>query len=123
MLGLGKKSSALLAWALIIGIWASRKTEIHPDYWEKIPRFAKIHIEFDTPQPREQSVIFQTAKEIIEPIEAKPSGEIPHWLKGTLLKNGPGLFEFGDQNSTHLFDGMAMVRRYHMGKYLIKITQ
>ena len=79
-------------------------------------RFEKIKIDFDTPQPREQSLIFKTANEISKPIIGEPTGKIPDWLKGTLLKNGPGLFEFGDQYISHLFDGMAMIRRYHIGK-------
>ena len=33
---------------------------------------------------------------------------------GTLLKNGPGMFEFGEQKASHIFDGMAMIRRYHV---------
>ena len=35
---------------------------------------------------------------------------------GTLLRNGPGLFEFKDQKADHAFDGMAMIRRYHVDK-------
>ena len=35
---------------------------------------------------------------------------------GTLLRNGPGLFEFRDQKADHAFDGMAMIRRYHVDK-------
>ena len=38
--------------------------------------------------------------------------------KGTLLTNGPGLFEFKDQKAHHVFDGMAMIRRYHVDKDL-----
>jgi carotenoid cleavage dioxygenase-like enzyme len=39
-------------------------------------------------------------------------GTIPEWLSGTLLRNGPGLFEAGGQRVNHWFDGLAMVRRY-----------
>ena len=42
---------------------------------------------------------------------ARVSGKVPAWLTGTLLSNGPGFFEFGSQNVSHLFDGMAMIRR------------
>ena len=31
-----------------------------------------------------------------------------------MLKNGPGMFEFGEQKATHIFDGMAMIRKYHV---------
>ena len=35
-----------------------------------------------------------------------------------MLTNGPGLFEFRDQKADHLFDGMAMIRRYHVDDQL-----
>ncbi len=39
-------------------------------------------------------------------------GSIPAWLSGTLIRNGPGLFEAGDRRVNHWFDGLAMLRRY-----------
>jgi carotenoid cleavage dioxygenase-like enzyme len=39
-------------------------------------------------------------------------GSIPEWLSGTLVRNGPGLFEAGGQRVNHWFDGLAMLRRY-----------
>ena len=63
---------------------------------------------------REQSILFKTVNEITTPVPAKASGKIPSWLKGTLLRNGPGLFEFEFQKAGHIFDGMAMLRRYHV---------
>ena len=63
---------------------------------------------------REQSILFKTVNEITKPVPAKSSGKIPSWLRGTLLRNGPGLFEFEFQKADHIFDGMAMLRRYHV---------
>ncbi|KAM1289566.1 hypothetical protein ACFX2I_016808 [Malus domestica] len=40
-------------------------------------------------------------------------GEIPLWLKGTYLRNGPGLWHVGDYNFRHLFDGYAMLVKLH----------
>ncbi|WCJ29523.1 Carotenoid cleavage dioxygenase 8 chloroplastic [Euphorbia peplus] len=34
-------------------------------------------------------------------------GEIPLWLKGTYIRNGPGLWNVGNYNFRHLFDGYA----------------
>ncbi|KAL3746766.1 hypothetical protein ACJRO7_015667 [Eucalyptus globulus] len=34
-------------------------------------------------------------------------GEIPLWLNGIYLRNGPGLWHVGDYNFRHLFDGYA----------------
>ncbi|XAR70853.1 All-trans-10'-apo-beta-carotenal 13,14-cleaving dioxygenase [Bertholletia excelsa] len=40
-------------------------------------------------------------------------GEIPLWLDGTYLRNGPGLWHIGDYNFRHLFDGYATLVRLH----------
>ena len=116
MLGLGTKSYIVLFLAVILGIWSSRKNPIHRDYWQKLPRFTEINVDFDPPKPVDQSILYRTGKEIKEPMPAEASGQIPEWLKGTLLRNGPGLFEFRDQKAVHVFDGMAMIRRYHVDK-------
>merc|ERR1711936_575974 len=61
----------------------------------------------------DQSMLYQTVSEIVDPIPGQIVGEIPAWLSGTLLRDGPGLFEFGEEKALHAFDGMAMIRRYH----------
>ncbi|KAH7651355.1 carlactone synthase / all-trans-10'-apo-beta-carotenal 13,14-cleaving dioxygenase protein [Dioscorea alata] len=38
-------------------------------------------------------------------------GDIPLWLKGTYLRNGPGLWHIDDYNFRHLFDGYATLVR------------
>jgi carlactone synthase/all-trans-10'-apo-beta-carotenal 13,14-cleaving dioxygenase len=40
-------------------------------------------------------------------------GEIPLWLSGTYLRNGPGLWHLGDYVFRHLFDGYATIVRLH----------
>ncbi|KDP34151.1 hypothetical protein JCGZ_07722 [Jatropha curcas] len=40
-------------------------------------------------------------------------GEIPLWLKGTYLRNGPGLWHIGDYKFRHLFDGYATLVKLH----------
>ncbi|XP_057799718.1 carotenoid cleavage dioxygenase 8 homolog B, chloroplastic [Salvia miltiorrhiza] len=45
--------------------------------------------------------------------ELHVQGEIPLWLKGTYLRNGPGLWHIGDYNFRHLFDGYATIVRLH----------
>ena len=47
-----------------------------------------------------------------EPIKAAVSGTIPKWLNGTLFRNGPGRYEFGDKTYKHLFDGQSCVHKY-----------
>ena len=39
-------------------------------------------------------------------------GTIPHWLKGTLIRNGPGKFETSTQTVSHPFDGLAMLHAF-----------
>jgi len=40
------------------------------------------------------------------------SGELPHWLHGSLLRTGPAKFEVGEQRMRHWFDGLAMLHRF-----------
>ena len=39
-------------------------------------------------------------------------GRLPRWLDGVLLRNGPGLFEIGEQKLNHWFDGLAMLHAF-----------
>ncbi|KAI3454091.1 hypothetical protein Pfo_010754 [Paulownia fortunei] len=45
--------------------------------------------------------------------ELDVQGQIPMWLNGTYLRNGPGLWHIGDYNFRHLFDGYATLVRLH----------
>lgn len=57
--------------------------------------------------------LFQSVKtETLEPIATTITGSIPEWIKGSLYRNGPGKYEFGDTKYCHWFDGMAMVHRF-----------
>lgn len=50
-------------------------------------------------------------------IEQLPiEGEIPHWLSGTLIRNGPAKFEVGRQSYNHWFDGLAMLHKFSFTK-------
>ena len=40
------------------------------------------------------------------------TGNFPQWLSGTLLRNGPGTFNVGQQRYRHWFDGLAMLHRF-----------
>lgn len=39
-------------------------------------------------------------------------GKIPTWLSGTLLRNGPGTLEVGQDKYRHWFDGLAMLHKF-----------
>lgn len=56
---------------------------------------------------------FRPAREEVStalPVE----GDLPNWLSGTLLRNGPGTWSAGRQPLTHWFDGFAMLRRFRI---------
>ncbi len=39
-------------------------------------------------------------------------GELPSWLAGSLIRNGPGTFQVGRRRYRHWFDGLAMLHRF-----------
>lgn len=41
------------------------------------------------------------------------SGQVPAWLKGRLLRNGPGKFTLGKERFNHWFDGLAMLHGFY----------
>lgn len=53
-------------------------------------------------------------EEIVDPICGKVVGIIPKWLNGVLLRNGPGLYQFGETTMNHFFDGMALLHRFEI---------
>jgi carotenoid cleavage dioxygenase-like enzyme len=40
------------------------------------------------------------------------SGQLPVWLQGTLIRNGPAKFEIGGKRMRHWFDGLAMLHNF-----------
>lgn len=44
--------------------------------------------------------------------ELEVTGEVPAWLRGTLLRTGPARFEAGGRSLRHWFDGLAMLHRF-----------
>ncbi|GCB66313.1 hypothetical protein scyTo_0014978, partial [Scyliorhinus torazame] len=56
--------------------------------------------------------LFETVKETAQPLPACVTGAIPSWLKGSLLRCGPGLFEIGSEPFYHLFDGQALLHKF-----------
>jgi beta-carotene 15,15'-monooxygenase len=48
--------------------------------------------------------------------ELPVEGSLPAWLSGTLVRNGPGAFEFGGSSVDHWFDGLAMLHAFTFGE-------
>uniref|UniRef100_A0AAX7SLR5 Retinoid isomerohydrolase n=1 Tax=Astatotilapia calliptera TaxID=8154 RepID=A0AAX7SLR5_ASTCA len=56
--------------------------------------------------------LFETCEELSETLPTTVTGRIPSFLKGSLLRLGPGLFEVGDEPFYHLFDGQALMHKF-----------
>ncbi|XP_022104370.1 beta,beta-carotene 15,15'-dioxygenase-like [Acanthaster planci] len=59
-----------------------------------------------------RQILASIHQESHDPRPATVTGEIPKWLKGSFLRNGPGLFEAGEQEVGSLFDGFALLHRF-----------
>ncbi|XP_041824936.1 beta,beta-carotene 15,15'-dioxygenase isoform X2 [Melanotaenia boesemani] len=58
------------------------------------------------------SADFSNATERPEACKAEVKGCIPSWLRGTLLRNGPGIFSVGDTSYDHWFDGLSLINSF-----------
>ncbi|XP_034021753.1 beta,beta-carotene 15,15'-dioxygenase [Thalassophryne amazonica] len=47
-----------------------------------------------------------------EPFQAEVKGSLPSWLRGALLRIGPGIFTVGDTSYNHWFDGMCIMHSF-----------
>ena len=87
------------------------------NYRDNLSTWREPTVNFLEHHPMDQSVLYESASEILEPVEvrqARQDSGIPAWLTGSLLRDGPGLFELGEEEALHPFDGMAMIRQ-HVG--------
>jgi carotenoid cleavage dioxygenase-like enzyme len=50
----------------------------------------------------------------IDPVRGVQTGKIPEWLEGVLIRNGPGIQEFGPDRYDHYFDGIAVLHRFEI---------
>ena len=39
-------------------------------------------------------------------------GDVPLWLNGSIIRNGPGEFDIGEESFKHWFDGHALIHKY-----------
>ena len=113
---MGKKTNVAILVAVAAASYRYYKGDVK-SYRDNLLTWSEPKVQFQTPQPIDQSMLYKSVKEVLEPIEVKDEGsDIPDWLTGSLLRDGPGLFEFGDEVALHAFDGMAMIRRYHVSE-------
>jgi beta,beta-carotene 9',10'-dioxygenase len=55
---------------------------------------------------------FETLDREVRDVALQVTGSLPDWLSGSLVRNGPALFEAGGQSVRHWFDGQAMLHRF-----------
>jgi beta,beta-carotene 9',10'-dioxygenase len=55
---------------------------------------------------------FEPVREEHARVRLPVEGDLPDWLSGTLLRNGPGRFRVGNQTLNHWFDGFSLLRRF-----------
>ncbi|GCC28427.1 hypothetical protein chiPu_0006857 [Chiloscyllium punctatum] len=59
-----------------------------------------------------QSLFRGNKRESPEPVKAEIQGQIPQWLQGTLIRNGPGMHKIGDTVYNHWFDGLSLLHSF-----------
>jgi beta,beta-carotene 9',10'-dioxygenase len=72
-----------------------------------------------TDQAPVSAIGFATLEQEVVVDELELSGELPSWLTGSLLRNGPAKFEVGDRRMRHWFDGLAMLHRFTIENGLV----
>ncbi|NDJ60989.1 MAG: carotenoid oxygenase family protein [Chloroflexi bacterium] len=69
---------------------------------------------------------FTTVADDVTHADLRVEGQIPAWLTGTLIRNGPGQFEVNGHSYRHWFDGLALLHSFtfadgrvsYRGRYL-----
>ncbi len=59
-------------------------------------------------------LLFTSLKSEIVLPDLEIQGSMPEWLEGTLVRNGPALFEIENDSVTHPFDGLAMLHMFSL---------
>ncbi|XP_061449840.1 beta,beta-carotene 15,15'-dioxygenase [Rhineura floridana] len=59
-----------------------------------------------------EAIFARNVEEHPEPLKAEVRGEIPSWMEGILLRNGPGMHTIGESKYNHWFDGMALLHSF-----------
>ena len=56
--------------------------------------------------------LFRTMQEHPERVKLEQiDGEVPSWLKGSMFRNGPGQYEYGQDHFKHIFDPSAIIQK------------
>jgi beta,beta-carotene 9',10'-dioxygenase len=55
---------------------------------------------------------FTSLTEEVADVRLELRGSLPDWLRGTLVRTGPALYEAGSEHFRHWFDGLSMLYRF-----------
>ncbi|MBI3155253.1 MAG: carotenoid oxygenase family protein [Burkholderiales bacterium] len=58
---------------------------------------------------------FLSQTQATSPVDAVVHGRLPDWLRGSLLLNGPAVWDLSAASYAHWFDGLALLHRLHFG--------
>lgn len=64
--------------------------------------------------PGHHRVGFETLDTTVENEPASVHGDLPSWLSGTLVRNGPGIFDVDDVSLDHWFDGFSVLHAFSL---------
>lgn len=62
--------------------------------------------------PHDHRLGLRDARREVDDEPLAVEGDLPPWLSGVLVRNGPGRFRIGDRRVNHWFDGLALLRRF-----------
>lgn len=116
------KMSLQLFWIIIEDIVNLTTTALKafPVFRQLLPNTQKTTVYYSRVKGLESiSPLLKSIDETPEPILANVKGDFPKWLRGNLLRNGPGKFEFGNDRYNHLFDGMALMHQFRIDAGII----
>ena len=96
-----QKGHLVFAALVLCAGWAIRNANRQtPEWWwANVPKFSflnKVNVEDFKFEYKDVSGFFYSAEEVSRPLPGVSTGKIPAWVTGSLVKNGPGLFEFGN---------------------------
>jgi len=65
-----------------------------------------------SPYQKTQNLFYTSQKQETELTKLQIVGEIPKWIRGKLIRNGPAIFEVGNTKLRHWFDGYGMLHGF-----------
>ena len=71
---------------------------------------------------RDRALLFRSLTDEVADVPLAVRGRLPAWLTGTLVRNGPALFELPSQQLNHWFDGQAMLHAFAIDGGRVRYT-